>query len=297
MTASAMIWPRLSGLKNSGIGVEPAMRPRNREIWAGLPSRAVTRPSISGVGGVGDVGQAARELVHRQGGSVAGLLVAGQLGGEVTVEAAVDGVGEEVGVPEGVGHPLRGDRVLVVAGVADEGPAGAAGLAEEPLTDGRPAEALDALAGVDPVGEVRHLGERLGEGGLGAVLVAVGLVGGHDLHHQRQAVVGGERHEEPARPGVQLDAVEVDVAPVGVDVDRLGGLLVVGRRTDGAGHEGVGAVGADHDGGALLDGGAGGVPAPDADHPAVLPEQLLDGEALAHLGARLGGGVGEQRVA
>ncbi len=74
------------------------------------------------------------------------------------------------------------------------------------------------------------------------------------------------------------------------------GLLVVGRRTDGAGHEGVGAVGADHDGGALLDGGAGGVAAPDADHPAVVPEQLLDGEALAHLGARLGGGVGEQRV-
>ena len=44
-------WPTLSGLKNSGSGVEPAMRPRNREIWAGLPSRAVTRPSISAVGG------------------------------------------------------------------------------------------------------------------------------------------------------------------------------------------------------------------------------------------------------
>src|SRR4029079_11220698 len=38
-------------------------------------------------------------------------------------QCGVDGAGEELGVAEGVGDPVPGDRVAVVAGVADQRPA------------------------------------------------------------------------------------------------------------------------------------------------------------------------------
>src|SRR5688500_11810525 len=51
VTASAMIWLTLSGWKKSGTVTEPAMRPRNRAIWAGLPATAPMSACISGGGG------------------------------------------------------------------------------------------------------------------------------------------------------------------------------------------------------------------------------------------------------
>ena len=42
-------------------------------------------------------------------------------------EGADDGAGQELGVAEGVGEAVRGDRVLEVAGVADQSPTGPVG--------------------------------------------------------------------------------------------------------------------------------------------------------------------------
>ena len=63
-----------------------------------------------------------------------------------------------------------------------------------------------------------------------------------------------------------------------------------------AGDQRVPAVGADDHPGALGDGGAGTAVAADAGEVPVVGEDLMDGEALADLGSRLGGGVDEQLV-
>ena len=48
----------------------------------------------------------------------------------VVAEPVDDGAGEQLGVAERVGEPVRADRVLEVAGVADERPAGTVGTAD-----------------------------------------------------------------------------------------------------------------------------------------------------------------------
>ena len=111
-----------------------------------------------------EVGEAGGQLVHRQDGGVAVGLVAGQLDVEVAAEAGVDGLGEALGVAEGVEHALGRDRVLVVAGVADQRPAGPGALAEEAVGQAGEPEPLDPLGAVDPGGEVRDLEQRLEEG-------------------------------------------------------------------------------------------------------------------------------------
>src|SRR4029450_1926681 len=65
------------------------------------------------------------------------------------------GCGATLGVPKGVVHPLGGDEVLVVAGVADQRPAGPVRLAEV-VGDGGADEAGLAGGGPDPLGEVRR---------------------------------------------------------------------------------------------------------------------------------------------
>ena len=62
------------------------------------------------------------------------------------LESLVDGMREQLGVPEGVADALRGDRILVVAGVTDEGPAGAVRPAEEERQVTGAAEALGAFS-------------------------------------------------------------------------------------------------------------------------------------------------------
>src|SRR5829696_8282292 len=82
-----------------------------------------------GYGWVG--GQRVRQLEDLPQGAVAPVLVVGQRGGVVGVAAQcpVECDGEQFGVAVGVGQAVAGDRVAVVAGIADQGPAGAVGAA------------------------------------------------------------------------------------------------------------------------------------------------------------------------
>ena len=88
-----------------------------------------------------------------------------------------------------------------------------------------------------------------------------------------------------------LEAVDRQAAPVRVVAPLQHRLLVVLLGLDRLGDARVAAVGADHDAGAFDDRCAVLAVAADADDCAVLDDDLLDGEALAHLGA----GVGRRR--
>ena len=119
---------------------------------------------------------------------VAGDLVAARAAVEVAVEPGVDRLGEQLGVAERVEHPLGGDRVLVVAGVADERPAGPVRPAEEVVVAAGEPEPLDPLAPGHPRGEAGHVGERLEErprSGPVAVRLAEGDLLGDERERRR----------------------------------------------------------------------------------------------------------------
>ncbi len=203
---------------------------------------------------------------------------------------------EELGVAEGVGDALRRERVLVVAGVADQRPARAVRPAEE---EGQVAGALEGLG---PPAGAHALGQRGGQrhgvqkGALDVGAHAVELRPRPERRHHRAPVVGGPGDDHVARARVQLGAVEGQAVPVGVVGAGPPGAHVVGRRADGPRDARVDAVGADHDPGALGDGRAAGRAAADPRDAAVLDQYLAHREALAHLGARLGGGVDQHLV-
>src|SRR5688500_8746293 len=58
----------------------------------------------------------------------------------------------------------------------------------------------------------------------------------------------------------------------------------------------MGAVGADDEARSLLDASAARGAADDADDAVAVPEEVFDGEALAHVGAGFGGGLREQWI-
>ena len=221
----------LSGAKKSGTGTDPAMTPRKRAMCSGWPCEGA-RCSCCISGGGGD-SRSARPQVSSyigQGGGVAGPLVAAS-GVEVAVEAVVDGVGEELGVAEGVEHPLGRDRVLVVAGVADEGPARARRAGGRSCRRcGRSGSARPARP--RPPGRARRgTSASVSANGLGhPAAVARGLARRAPAAATKvsPSLVGVATKNRPG-PRVQLDAVEVEAAPVRVDGDRRRRLHVVGR--------------------------------------------------------------------
>ena len=113
--------------------------------------------------------------------------------------------GAQLGVAERVADALRGDRILVVAGVADERPAGSVRLAEE-VGHGAAVEALLAGRAADPLGELGRELERLQVVGLDVGLVRRRLGGGPADDQQRQAVVGRERGPAPVGADDDLES-------------------------------------------------------------------------------------------
>ena len=145
-----MMRPAFSGAKNSGAGSVPAMTLTKPSIASWLPCIAPMSCCISG-GGRLDLREVAGELVDRQRLLVPGALVVGHrvVVGASLGERVVEGRRHRLGVTERVGDPERRDRVLVVAGVADERPPRAVGLEEEARQVARAHEArlpLGALA-------------------------------------------------------------------------------------------------------------------------------------------------------
>ena len=126
-----------------GLAVEASLRPRPRRQVGGRPARR-PRPrwprepllQVHELGhrrergqGAGDVEDLPRIRSRSGRAARAARLVGG------AAQGPVERRGEEVGVPEGVADAVPGDRVAVVAGVADQGPAppgGGPGLVGQP---------------------------------------------------------------------------------------------------------------------------------------------------------------------
>ena len=201
-----------------------------------------------------------------------------------------------LGVAKGVVDPLRRDRVLDVAGVADEHPARAVRLVEI-VRQARAGEPRFALRAVHPLGELGHELEHLREVALDVLLVRRELRVRPAPDDERQAVVGRHRREPAVRTDVDLEPpVDRQTAPVAVVRGEQRRPLVVPLGPDGLGHDGVPAVGADDDLGALGHGAAVLRAAPDADDASVFDQDVLDREAFTNLRAGLARRVDEQLV-
>jgi hypothetical protein len=170
-------------------------------------------------------------------------------------------------------------------------------LVEAVLGVGRAEDAVGALAGADALAEVAALVERGQDRALGIgterVEVARGL---RDVGHDEPVVRRpGADHPPDAIPAVHLPAAQLDARPVRVIRGRERRLDVIGRRAHRLGDGGMAPVGAHDETRALGNGGTARAPA-DAGHAVAVEDQLVEGEALAHLGAGVARGVDEELV-
>jgi hypothetical protein len=129
----------------------------------------------------------------------------------------------------------------------------------------------------------------------------VGLEGAPLAHRSRgdqpgPVVVGREGDRLAVGREEHLDRPVPRAGPEGVVRALAGRADAVGAGADGAGDEGLLAVGSDDDGGALLERRAVAGRAAHADHPSALPHELGHANAEAHLGAGGGSRAREQRV-
>src|SRR5262249_34992316 len=110
-------------------------------------------------------GKLAGQLVERHRGLVAPSLIVreGFLQRTTAREPLVTRLDQQLGSAEGVSDPLRGDWVLVIAGIAHQRPAGAIGPAEEVGQVGRAGEALLPLALAHPLRKRRRQLQRAEE--------------------------------------------------------------------------------------------------------------------------------------
>ena len=92
--------------------------------------------------------------------------------------------------------------------------------------------------------------------------------------HNCQAVVCAAGDEEPALTQIELYSLRRDAAPVGIVPAREGRLSMVSRGLDGAGHEGVSAVRADHDAGSFCDSRTALRTAADASDARTFPDEF-----------------------
>ncbi len=250
----AMMRPMFSGLKNSGMGSVPAWTLTKSSMACWLPATAPSSCCVSGGGGWSSLGEVERHLVHRHHVFVARRLVGGHgvVVGAALGERGVEGVGEPLGVEERVGDALGGDRVQVVAGVADEGPARSVRLAE---VAGEVARGVEALLARRPdrtrSPSAGSSVERSEEGAFDVAAGGVERVLRHTDDDEGEVVMGRERGHAERSPHEDLEAGAADAAPVRVERGRHGRLLVVLLRAHRLGDCGVAAVGADDDLGAL----------------------------------------------
>ena len=151
---------------------------------------------------------------------------------------------------------------------------------------------------MDPLGELRREVEGPQVAALDVLAIGLELVLRPPHHDAGQAVVRRDRAPAAAPLGADVDVEGIgrQVAPVRVVARLQRRDLVVALGLHGLGHERVLAVGADDDARGLRDRRAAANVSADAGHAAVVEQHLLDGERGAHLGARRGGGLEEQRV-
>ena len=156
---TAKMRPTFSSEKNSAGDVTPALTRANRPS---LPDCRAPREQLLQLGrrGASVANWQVNSYIGRTCSSRALILAASPRRRCAPGERVVERGGAQLGVAEGVVDALRGDEVLVVAGVADQRPAGAEGLAEV-VRHRRADEALLALGRAHAVGEGRRELEHL----------------------------------------------------------------------------------------------------------------------------------------
>ena len=202
---------------------------------------------------VGEGRQLAGQLEEGRQGCVALLLERRQrvaLRGRVR-EQAVGCARQQLGIPERVGDPVRGDRVAVVAGIADQGPAGSGGPSEVVGQGDRPAEGCPHGTGVDTGCQVRRGGAQELQPHLAApaarVEQAPGFRGRQHEEHRGRSAVGREHAGEPALVEMELEALPGDVTDVGVQTHRARRMALDEPGADVSRDPGAQAVRADHE--------------------------------------------------
>ena len=126
-----------------------------------------------------------------------------------------DRTGEELGVAEGVGESVDADRVLPVAGVADERPPRSPAAAEEP---GRPGERAHRRVARSPrrLGRRARARPRRGPRATPSTRPGPRRAGARAGEDARLAVVGGDHPGDGSGPVDPLVAVGVEPGPVAV---------------------------------------------------------------------------------
>ena len=151
-------------------------------------------------------------------------------------------VAQQFGVAEGVGNALGGDRVLVVAGIADERPAGTVRLAEE-IRHRRAGKRRLAFRAAHPFREFGREVEHLQEIALDVLLVGLEFRIRPAADDQRQAVVRRRHRESAMGADVGFEpTVHRQTAPIGVVAGQQRRLFVVLLGPHGFGDEGMAAV-------------------------------------------------------
>ena len=245
--SAPVIRPRLAGAKKSPGATVPAMMPRKRLVPAGSSRSAATRLVISG-GRRGQPRHVGGHCVDRPGEGVAPAAEVGQRSssGPRSAEPVDDRPRQNLGVEERIGHALRGDRVLVVARVAEERPARAR----------RGAEKAVGVAGSDEASDLARRGETVGER-RGSCRPQ------HDTPTPRRHAPGrssarGQATPRKVRPSFvgaataekavadeELAACDRQAVPVGVPAATRRRRRIVGRRPDPGCEARAFAVGAD----------------------------------------------------
>ena len=112
--------------------------------------------------------------------------------------------GKALGVAERVGDALRRDEVLVVAGIADQCPAGAKRLPEI-VRHGSPDEPFFASGGGHPLHERRRQRARTQIVTLDVRLVGLELSDRPADDDESQIIIGGPQRERPSASVVRLE--------------------------------------------------------------------------------------------
>ncbi len=209
------------------------------------------------------------------------------------------GVRQQFGVAKGVGDPVGRDRVLEVAGIADQGPSGPVGTAHMP---GQPSPAVHPATLAAVPHQIGHRRRERVEQAVESGLDAVASQGPHPR--------GRRGHEGACLPVVRRDEPGRRSGAVAPDVTRRGDARHVAvedsagrpapaqvRRRDLACDHRTDAVGADGEccpDRRLSSGGSGHT---DAEHTTVAgAQQTQHGRLVQHLGSRCGGRLDEHPV-
>ena len=233
--------------------------------------------------------EAVHDGVHGHGEVVPLRLVAGEGGGGRGGGSLDDRGGEHLGVPQGIGDAVGGQRVLPPPGVPDQCPAGAVRLAQprgQPAEEAHRAGGWPGREGGEASVEPRQQPAlRLDRAAAAHRRGNRGRVPGDE--HARQAAVG---RDDPGREPVAVVpvvAVDVRCGPVAVEVGRCVGAARDVRCGDAARDQGVAPVSAHDEPCALGPGRAEAVAQDDADDAAgAVPGEVGHRRPVAQPGRR-----------